>query len=97
MIARLGDFLRLTIDSHAAQAVSLARELEFLRCYLEIEQVRFRDRLRVQIEVEPEALPAQVPNLILQPIIENAIKHGISTGAAAGASRSGRSVATDTC
>lgn len=84
MIARLGDFLRLTIENNGTQVVSLERELEFLRCYLEIEQVRFRDRLRVKIEAEPETMSAQVPNLLLQPIIENAIKHGISARAAAG-------------
>lgn len=84
MIARLGDFLRLTIENNGTQVVSLERELEFLRCYLEIEQVRFRDRLRVKIEAEPETLRAQVPNLLLQPIIENAIKHGIAARAAAG-------------
>ncbi len=84
MIARLGDFLRLTIETNGTQEVSLARELEFLRCYLEIEQIRFRDRLRVKIEAEPESLDARVPNLILQPIIENAIKHGISARASSG-------------
>ncbi len=84
MIARLGDFLRLTIENNGTQVVSLERELEFLRCYLEIEQVRFRDRLRVRIDAEPETMKAQVPNLILQPIIENAIKHGIAARAAAG-------------
>ncbi len=84
MITYLGDFLRLTIDNDGAQEVDLARELEFLRCYLEIEQVRFRDRLRVNFAIEPETRQARVPNLILQPIIENAIKHGIAPRAAAG-------------
>lgn len=84
MITYLGDFLRLTIENNGAQEVDLERELEFLRCYLEIEQVRFRDRLRVSFEVEPETRQAQVPNLILQPIIENAIKHGIAPRAGAG-------------
>lgn len=78
MLARLGDFLRLTLENDQMQVVSLERELEFLKCYLEIEQVRFRDRLRVTFEVEPGALTAQVPNLILQPIVENALKHGIA-------------------
>ncbi|MGE0886706.1 MAG: sensor histidine kinase [Blastocatellales bacterium] len=84
MIARLGDFLRLTIENNGTQEVSLERELEFLKCYLEIQQVRFRDRLKVKIEIEPQALDARVPNLILQPIVENAIKHGIALQAAAG-------------
>jgi two-component system LytT family sensor kinase len=84
MIARLGDFLRLTLDNSGAQEVTLQKELEFLRCYLEIESIRFQDRLTVNMEVEPQALDARVPNLILQPIVENAIKHGISPRAAPG-------------
>ena len=77
MLARLGDFLRLTLDNSGAQEVTLQEELEFLRCYLEIEQVRFQDRLTVQMEIDPETLEALVPNLILQPIVENAIRHGV--------------------
>jgi hypothetical protein len=84
MIARLGDFLRKTIDNNGAQEVSLQDEIEFLRCYLEIEQVRFRDRLQVTFDTEPAALRGQVPNLILQPIVENAIKHGIAPTMEAG-------------
>lgn len=84
MIARLGDFLRLTLDNSGAQEVTLQKELEFLRCYLEIETIRFQDRLTVNMEVEPQALEARVPNLILQPIVENAIKHGIAPRAAPG-------------
>ncbi|HJQ71320.1 MAG TPA: histidine kinase [Blastocatellia bacterium] len=78
MIARLGDFLRLTLENAGTQEVSLQEEIEFLRCYLEIERMRFRDRLTVQINIEPDALAARVPNLILQPIVENAIRHGIA-------------------
>lgn len=78
MLARLGDFLRLTLDSAGAQEVSLYQELEFLRCYLEIERIRFQDRLSVQMEIEPGVLNARMPNLLLQPIVENAIKHGIA-------------------
>ena len=84
MIARLGDFLRLTLDNSGAQEVSLQKELDFLKCYLEIERIRFQDRLTVNMEVEPQTLDARVPNLILQPIVENAIKHGISPRAAPG-------------
>jgi sensor histidine kinase YesM len=84
MITRLGDFLRLTIESTGTQEVSLQEELEFLRCYLEIEQVRFQDRLQVVYETEPMALTARVPNLILQPLVENAIKHGIASTLSAG-------------
>ena len=78
MIARLGDFLRLTLENSGAQEVSLQKELEFLTCYLEIERVRFQDRLTTSVEVEPAALDTPVPNLILQPIVENALRHGIA-------------------
>lgn len=77
MVARLGDFLRLTLDNTGTQEVTLREELEFLRCYLEIEQVRFQDRLTVRMLIDPETLDALVPNLILQPIVENAIRHGV--------------------
>lgn len=77
MIARLGDFLRLTLENSGSQEVSLQKEIEFLRCYLEIERVRFRDRLTTEMKIEPRALDAPVPNLILQPIVENAIRHGV--------------------
>src|SRR4030095_10891065 len=78
MIARLGDFLRLTLENSGAQEVSLQEELEFLKCYLEIERIRFAERLTVQLDIEPQTLDARLPNLILQPIVENAIRHGIS-------------------
>jgi len=78
MIARLGDFLRLTLENSGTQEVSLQKELEFLTCYLEIERVRFQDRLTTSVEVEPAALDSPVPNLILQPIVENALRHGIA-------------------
>jgi LytS/YehU family sensor histidine kinase len=78
MIARLGDFLRLTLENSNQQLVTLKEETEFLRCYLEIEQVRFGDRLTVAFELEPRTLSAQVPHLILQPVVENAIQHAIA-------------------
>jgi signal transduction histidine kinase len=84
MIARLGDFLRLTLDASATQEVPLRRELEFLNCYLEIERVRFNDRLTTSVEVDPRVLDCRVPNLILQPLVENAIRHGVSQRTAPG-------------
>ena len=78
MIARLGDFLRLTLDDTGSQITPLERELEFLNCYLEIQRVRFQDRLTVGVDIEPRARSIMVPNLILQPLVENAIRHGIS-------------------
>lgn len=84
MIARLGDFLRLTLENSGAQEVSLGQEIEFLKCYLEIERIRFEDRLTVQLDIEPQTLDARLPNLILQPIVENAIRHGISPRTSSG-------------
>ena len=84
MIAGLSDLLRHTLDTEAQQEVPLRRELEFLELYLDIQQMRFPDRLRVRMEVAPETLDAQVPNLILQPLVENAIRHGIAPRAAPG-------------
>lgn len=84
MIARLGDFLRLTLENSNQQLVSLKEETEFLRCYLEIEQVRFGDRLTVALELEPQTLSVQVPHLILQPVVENAIQHAIAPRATRG-------------
>jgi len=84
MIARLGDFLRLTLENSGAQEVSLSQEIEFLKCYLEIERIRFEDRLTVQMQIEPQTLDARLPNLILQPIVENAIRHGIAPRTSSG-------------
>jgi sensor histidine kinase YesM len=84
MIARLGDFLRLTLENSEQQVISLKEETEFLRCYLEIEQVRFGERLTVAFELEPQTLSAQVPHLILQPVVENAIQHAIAPRATRG-------------
>ncbi|HSP07289.1 MAG TPA: histidine kinase [Acidobacteriota bacterium] len=84
MIARLGDFLRMTLRNSGQQEVAVSEELEFLKCYLEIERIRFQDRLTVEMDIDPQAAMAQVPNLILQPIVETAIRHGISATEASG-------------
>ena len=77
MITRLGDFLRLTLENSGLQEVTLQQEIEFLNGYLEIERIRFQDRLTTDIRVDPEVLDVRVPNLILQPIVENAMRHAI--------------------
>jgi signal transduction histidine kinase len=79
MISRLGDFLRLTLENSGSDEVTLQQEMDFLNCYLEIERIRFQDRLVTRIDVSPDTLEAKVPNLILQPIVENAIRHGIAS------------------
>jgi two-component system, LytTR family, sensor kinase len=81
MVARLGNFLRLTLENGGEQLTTLRRELEFLQLYLDIERVRFKDRLQVNIEMQndgPGLLNSRIPNLILQPLAENAIRHGIA-------------------
>lgn len=77
MITRLGDFLRLTLENSGSMEVTLQQEIEFLNGYLEIERIRFQDRLTTDIRIDPSVLEARVPNLILQPIVENAMKHAV--------------------
>ncbi|HUE85700.1 MAG TPA: histidine kinase [Vicinamibacterales bacterium] len=77
MIERLSDLLRITLDKVGVQEVTLAEELEYLRAYLDIEQVQFGDRLQVVYEIDAYTLDALVPNLVLQPLAENAIRHGL--------------------
>lgn len=84
MITRLGDFLRLTLENSGSQEVELHREFEFLSCYLEIERIRFSDRLTVKMDVDANVLNCLVPNLILQPIVENSIRHAIAPRSAPG-------------
>jgi two-component system LytT family sensor kinase len=84
MITRLGDLLRISLETAGTQMTTLSRELEFVNCYIEIEKVRFEERLKVSIDVAPETLDATVPHLLLQPLVDNAIKHGISRMASGG-------------
>jgi sensor histidine kinase YesM len=84
MLGQLGDFLRLALENKGQQEIPLDQELDFLRRYLDIERVRFGDRLDVRMEVDDDVRALFVPNLILQPIVENAIHHGIAPRAASG-------------
>jgi two-component system LytT family sensor kinase len=87
MIVGLSEFLRRSSeDSHRSQ-VTLLEEVEYLQRYLEIQKVRFGERLQVSVDIPAELLRAQVPNLLLQPLVENAIKHGIAKRIAGGTVR----------
>lgn len=78
MIARLGDFLRATLDGSESHEVALADELALTETYLEIEKARLGERLSVRWHIGPNLLRARVPYLLLQPLVENAIHHGIA-------------------
>lgn len=87
MIVGLSEFLRrATEDAHRPE-VPLAEEVEYLQRYVEIQKLRFADRLEVSMDFPADLLEAQVPSLLLQPLVENAIKHGIAKRAAGGAIR----------
>jgi hypothetical protein len=78
MLLRLSALLRKALVSSGAQEVPLGEELEFVKGYVEIEQLRLGDRLRVTWEIAPDSLKALVPSLLLQPLVENAIQHGVA-------------------
>lgn len=77
-LGRLSELLRASLDDALPQEIALARELELLERYLEIQRLRFPDRLSVVREIAPEALGASVPSLLLQPLVENAVQHGVA-------------------
>jgi two-component system, LytTR family, sensor kinase len=77
MVERLSDLLRVTLRKVGVQEVELAEELEYVRAYLDIEQVHFGNRLRIEYRIDVAAMDVLVPTLILQPIVENAIRHGL--------------------
>ncbi len=83
LLVSLGDLLRMALERRENE-ITLRSELEFVGKYLEIEQTRFHDRLKVRMDVPPDLLGVYVPSLALQPLVENAIKHGISVDSAAG-------------
>src|SRR5216683_2506593 len=87
MIAGLSDFLRRVVEDSGKQQVPLGEEMEFLQKYLDIQKVRFAERLQLSVDVPSELSAAQVPSLILQPMVENAVKHGIAKRVQGGAIR----------
>jgi two-component system, LytTR family, sensor kinase len=76
VLSRLGQLLRMTLDKTQRDKVSLEHELDHIRNYLDIESIRFRDRLTVDYDVPVNLMSAQVPSMVLQPLVENSIKHG---------------------
>jgi len=78
MIRKLGELLRLSLDQRRGDEITVRDEIDFLRHYLDLERLRFEDRLRVRLDVDPEALPAMVPTFLLQPLVENALRHAIA-------------------
>jgi LytS/YehU family sensor histidine kinase len=85
MLSRVSDFLRLTLTAPVREEVPLADEIDYVRQYLDIERVRFGDRLRTEIDVMPDAWEATVPAFVLQPLIENAVRHAIAPRESGGA------------
>jgi signal transduction histidine kinase len=84
MIARLSELLRVTLEGTSEQEIPLSRELELLRLYLDIMQVRFQGRLTVDVHVDNDVMDALVPNFVLQPLVENAVMHGVAKVEGAG-------------
>ncbi len=78
MLSRLSSFLRYTLANEPTAHVTVAQEVETLKLYLEIEKMRFEDRLRPLFEVDPRAERARLPSLLLQPLVENAIKYAVT-------------------
>lgn len=77
-ITELSNILRSSMQAEKTETTSLEKELSIVKDYLELEQIRFEDRLRVEYEIDEDTLDQQVPPMMLQTLVENAIKHGIS-------------------
>lgn len=78
MLSRLSSFLRYSLVGEPTQLVTLAQEIEALKLYLDIEKMRFEDRLRPSFDIEPRALDARLPSLLLQPLVENSVKYAVT-------------------
>jgi len=78
MLSRLSAFLRYTLANEPTAQVTLAQEIETLKLYLDIEKMRFEDRLRPHFAIDPAVARARLPSLLLQPLIENAIKYAVT-------------------
>ena len=78
MLSRLSSFLRYTLVNEPTGQVTVEQEVETLKLYLEIEKMRFEERLRPDFDIDPAAAPARLPSLLLQPLVENAIKYAVT-------------------
>ena len=87
MVTRLSHFLRYSLDNDPMAKVTLAQEIEAMKLYLDIEKVRFDERLRLAFEIDKDAEKALIPSLLLQPLVENAIKYAIAQSVNGGAIR----------
>lgn len=78
IVSKLGSLLRAVLEKDKRTTISLGEELDYIKSYLDIEQVRFHDRLQVHYEIDPSTLETRVPSFFLQPLVENAIRHGLA-------------------
>ncbi|WP_430967342.1 sensor histidine kinase [Spongiimicrobium sp. 2-473A-2-J] len=78
MLTKMGTLMRTLLENDVEQMTTVEKELQFIKDYLELEQIRYADKMRVQYDISQEVLPARIPNMILQPLVENAIKYGIA-------------------
>lgn len=85
MVSRLSDLLRLTLENIGRHEVPLKQELDFVQRYLEIERIRFQERLELTLRIDPETFDAMVPSMVLQPLVENCIRHGFGSHRSTGA------------
>lgn len=76
MVNRLSELLRITLDNIGVHEVPLRHELDFVKKYVEIEQVRYSDAFHLETNIDPSTLDALVPSMVLQPLVENSIRHG---------------------
>ena len=102
VLARLSELLRYVLREGRSGMATLGDELQFLRGYLELEQVRFADRLQVSFDADPSLAPVRLPSLLLQPLVENAVRHGIARRPGAGrieirAQRDGSKIRLEVC
>src|ERR1041385_8925294 len=84
MLVGLSDLLRHTLEYSSKHEVELREEINFIKLYLSIQEMRFSDRLRIELDIDPRTTKALVPNLILQPLTENALRHGIARSSDSG-------------